>query len=247
MTNQVAAAETDAGAHQTLCRLGSWSAAMMALCAAVALAIGIATPPMSGPGCVSGCIAYPYTAVAFLVPHDYIWMYPAILLAPLFVVLMVCLHHIASRDRKLFTQIGTAFAVIYATVISVDYFVQLSVMQPSLLKGETEGLVLFSMYNPHGVFIALEDLGYLAMSAAFFFIGWVFVGNDRLERALRWLLRVSAVVTVAAFVVMSLVYGPDLEYRFELLAISVDWLMLIVGGVLLSVFFRRAAQQFPSR
>jgi hypothetical protein len=33
-------------------------------------------------------------------------------------------------------------------------------MQPSLLKGETEGLTLFLQYNPDGIFIALEDLGY---------------------------------------------------------------------------------------
>jgi len=35
-------------------------------------------------------------------------------------------------------------------------------------------------------------------------------------------------------------YGSDLEYRYEVVAILIDWITLIVSGVLLSVFFRRA-------
>ena len=244
MVHQATPEETNARAFQSLCRLGFWSAALTAACTAVTFAIAISTPPISGPGCVSGCVTYPYTAVAAYVPHDYIWMYPAMLLAPLFVVLVVCLYQYAAPGRKLYGLLALAFALMYAAVISVDYFVQLSVVQPSLLKGEMEGLALITQYNPHGIFIALEDLAYLMLSTAFFFLGWVFEGNNRLDGALRWLLRASGVATVAAFVGMSIVYGQDLEYRFELVAISITWLMLIVGGILLSVFFRRAARQF---
>jgi hypothetical protein len=32
------------------------------------------------------------------------------------------------------------------------------VVQPSLLSGESEGLAIISQYNPHGVFIAMQDL-----------------------------------------------------------------------------------------
>ncbi len=82
-------------------------------------------------------------------------MVPATLLALLFVVLMVCIHYYASDDGKMFSHIGVVFAAISATVVSVDYFIQLTVMQPSFLEGETEGLSLLSQYNPHGIFIAL--------------------------------------------------------------------------------------------
>ena len=37
--------------------------------------------------------------------------------------------------------------------------------------------------------------------------------------------------------------GSDLEYRYEVVAILIDWITLIVSGVLLSVFFRRAGRQ----
>ena len=205
MVHQGTPEETNASAFQLLCRLGFWSAALTAAFTTVSFAIAISTPPISGPGCISACVTYPYTAVASYVPHDYIWMYPAMLLAPMFVVLVVCLYQYAAPGRKLYGLIALAFALMYAAMISIDYFVQLSVIQPSLLKGETEGLALFTQYNPHGIFIALEDLAYLMLSGAFFFLGWVFEGNNRLEGTLRWLLRVSGIVTVAAFVVMSIV------------------------------------------
>lgn len=32
------------------------------------------------------------------------------------------------------------------------------------MHGETEGITLLTQYNAHGIFIALEELGYLLMS-----------------------------------------------------------------------------------
>jgi len=42
------------------------------------------------------------------------------------------------------------FAVAYAVVIMVNYFVQFTVVVPSLLSGETLGLSLFTQYDPMG-------------------------------------------------------------------------------------------------
>ncbi|MEZ4862770.1 MAG: hypothetical protein R3C14_15750 [Caldilineaceae bacterium] len=44
---------------------------------------------------------------------------------------------------------------------TLNDYVQLMVMPPSFLKGKIARLSLFSQYNPHGVFIALEDISYL--------------------------------------------------------------------------------------
>jgi hypothetical protein len=42
-----------------------------------------------------------------------------------------------------------------------------------------------------------------------------------------------------ALVFISIQYGIFREYRFEVAAISITWLVLIVSGILLSVLFRR--------
>jgi hypothetical protein len=228
--------------HKTASRLGFWFAILMAVVTTAALACAVTTLPMSGPFCQSGCVTYPYEAVAAFVPHDYIWMYPAIFMAPIFVMLLICIHNDAPDDKKIFSQSGLAFALIYAVAMSINYFIQIEVMQPSILKGEMEGLVLFSQYNPHGIFIALEDLGYLMMSLAFFCIAWVFARGNKLGSALRNLLTVSPLLAFAVYIVLSLIYGKNIEYRFEVFIITFNWITLIIAAVLLSIYFKRAAR-----
>ena len=46
-------------------------------------------------------------------------------------------------------------------------------------------------------------------------------------------------LTWAALVGLAVAYGRDLGYRFELAAISVHWVVVVVGGVLLAAELRR--------
>jgi hypothetical protein len=111
---------------------------------------------------------------------------------------------------------------------------------PSILSGETAGLSLFTQYNPHGIFIALEGLGYFMMSVAFLFAAAVFAGG-RLERAIRWLFVSSFILAVVSFTVLSL-----LKYdivAFEVTILTINWAVLIVSGILLSVLFRRESRE----
>jgi hypothetical protein len=223
-------------------RFASWAAAVMAAAAAVALAIGVTTPPRSGPFCRGDCITYPFTDAAAFVPRDYLWMYPAALMVLLFVVVVACLHQRATAGSRLFTRVALSLAAISATALLADYFIQLTVVQPSLLKSEFAGLTLLSQYNPHGVFIALEDLGFLVMGLSFLFAAAGLAGRSRLERVARYVFAAGGVLAVVALVVLALIYRSDLEYRYEVAAIVIDWLTLIAGGALLSLLFRREAR-----
>jgi hypothetical protein len=75
-------------------------------------------------------------------------------------------------------------------------------MPASLLRGELAGLSLLSQYNPHGVFIALEDIGYLMMSAALLFAAGVFTRRRRLERAVRRLFIIGGGLGVGALPIL---------------------------------------------
>ena len=240
--------EATNAARQSASRLGFWISILIAIAAAAALGIAVITAPArSGPNCpplvdmgvLESCVTYPYTDVAAFVPIEYIWMYPALLMALLFVMLVACIHYHAEADKKLFSQIALSFALISATAHTINYFIQLAVVQPSLLKGEVEGLSLLSQYNPHGVFIALEDIGYLMMGVAFLFMAPVFSRRVKLERVIRFLFIASSILAIGSLILLALLYGFDLEYRYEVVAILIDWLTLIVAGVLLSVFFKR--------
>lgn len=221
-------------------RLGFYTAILTTAFTLVTFGIAILTPPLSGPFAAGAPIQYPYyMEIVSRFPRDYIWMYPAMLLTALYLVLIACIHHYAPREKEIYSQISLAFAIISSMVLFADYFVQISVIQPSLLKGETDGIALMSQYNPHGVFIALEDLGYLLMSVSFLCAAPVFSGSDRIKRAICWVLSTGFVLTIISLVIISVKYGIHREYIFEVAAISINWLVLIVSGVLLSIVFRR--------
>jgi hypothetical protein len=204
--------------------------------------MAVTTPPRSGPYCSTNCIPYPYTEAAAFVPRDYLWMCPGLLLVILFVVLTVCIHDTAAPGRRALSGSAVAFAVIAALAIVVDYGIQLTVLQPSMVKGQTEGLALFSQYNPHGIFIALEDVGYLAMGLAFLFVAPAIPCTSTLERSTRRLFTAGGALTVVSLVLLSGWYRTNLDYRFEVTAILITWLVLIASGVLLNrLFVRRIA------
>ena len=89
-----------------------------------------------------------------------------------------------------------SFAIIYAVVIMINYFSQLTTVETSLLNGETACLSIITQYNLHGVFIALEDLAYLTLSGSLRFAAAVLAGG-RIERAVRWLFVIDFIVASA--------------------------------------------------
>ena len=71
-------------------------------------------------------------------------------------------------------------------------------------------------------------------------------GRSRLARGLRWLLLVGGALTVIALPVLAVVYGTDLEYRYEVAAIALTWITLIPGGILLTRWFRQPMAGRPA-
>jgi hypothetical protein len=227
-------------------RVGFWVAILTAFLAAVSFAVAVTTPPRTGPFAAPGsAIPYPYASAARFVPGDFVWMYLALLMMLAFLVLAACLRERAVDDHKVFGTIGLCLSAVSFTVIAMDYFIQLRTVQPALVRGESDGLTILSQYNPHGVFIALEELGFLVLGLSFAFLA-LSLGPSRLERTTRWVYLVSSVLMVAAFVGMSWYFGFGLEYRFEVTAISVGWLTLMVSGLLLAFVFRRPATDASS-
>jgi hypothetical protein len=223
--------------------LGFYAAILTSVVTLITFGIAFFTPPLSGPFCGVSCITYPFTDILSRFPRDYLWMYPAMFLSLVFLVLLACIHYFGSIETKVFSHLGLLFGLISSCILLLDYFVQVSVIQPSLVNGETEGITILSQYNPHGVFIVLEDIGYFMMSLALLCVSPVFSSKNRLEIATRWLFIIGFVLTIGSFVVVSIQYGIHREYRFEVIVISINWLVLIISGILLSLVFKRALKR----
>lgn len=223
--------------------VGFYSAILTTVMTVVTFGFAMTAIPISGANCPEGCIEYPYLDTISQFPKDYLWMFPAIILILSYVILMVSIHSYASQQKKIFSQIGLSFATITAVILLSAYFIQFSVVPVSLINGETEGITLLTQYNPHGIFIALEDLGYLMMSLSLLFMAPVFTNKDRLETTVRWVFIVGFILTIVSLATISINYGLDRKDRFEVLAISINWFALIINGVLLSIVFRRQLKE----
>lgn len=63
--------------------------------------------------------------------------------------------------------------------------------------------------------------------------------TGRLGSAARWVFLVAGALAVGGLLVFAALFGSDLDVRYEVAAISIDYLCLAVGGTLLAVLFRR--------
>jgi hypothetical protein len=235
--------DTLAGARDgATCRFGYWSALATTVLTVVSFALALTAVPDRVP--------YPFTShvITEQWPGDYLWMYPAMVLMVVFVALVAAIHGYAPPARKIYSLVGLCVASVAAAILLMDYYVQVTAMQPSLEKGQLDGWAMLTMYNPHGVFIALEEIGYLLMSLVFLCLAAAFVQRSRLERSIRWLFTLSFAAVLLSLVVVAATRGIDRGDRFEIIVISIVWLTLIVAGPLLAIVFRHAvsAQSGPA-
>lgn len=220
-------------------QVGFFSAIFMALMTAITFGFAINAIPISGANCMENCIEYPYLNTIGQFPKDFQWMIPAILMMLVYLVFMVSIQSYASPEKKIFGQISLAFAVITTMLLVADYFIQFSVVPVSLMNGELEGIPLIIQYNSHGPFIVVEELGYILMSLSFIFSAFVFEPKSRLEAWVRWIFIAGFLLSMLALGIVSAQLGLERQDRFEVIVISITWLVLIVNGILAGILFRK--------
>lgn len=218
---------------------GYYSSIFLTILTIVAFGFAMTAIPPSGPYCPDNCMDYPFPDILLYYPRDYYWMYLAIFQLFAFVIFIVANHFIVNHTKKLFTFLSIAFTLISSTVLLIAYFTQFSVVPISVMKGETEGIALITQYNEHGLFIAMEELGYITMSIALFFLAFAFSKNTRIERIIRIILITQLFLTIIAFIFYSMKFGIERSYLFEVATISINWLVIIVIGILTSIVFKR--------
>jgi len=207
------------------------SSLLLAVITASTLIIAILTPPISGPFSAGVTITYPYSDIISRFPRDYYWMYPAMLLVLNFVLYVIFIGQNVRKEQKIFIAVALSFACISAGIIFIDYYVQVSVIQPSLINGEYEAIALFTQYNPHGLFIVLEEAGYIFMSIAILFLTPIFTGPGKIRTILKWTSVLNFTFSMLSLIIISAIYGISREYRFEVAIITFNFMSLILLGL----------------
>ena len=169
-------------ARITVKKLGFWAAILAAIFSLLFAVLAIAYSPPDWAGIEAYAEGFDFLQMLNMIP--------VVLVTIAVIVVMACIHSIAPSSKKVFSLIAIAFSVVYATIISTNYYVQLFVVRLNLVSGNLEGLQLLAMPNLHSVFFALEALGYMFLSLATLFILPVF-GRGKLAGWIRTFIIIS--------------------------------------------------------
>ncbi|KUO53496.1 MAG: hypothetical protein APF76_11830 [Desulfitibacter sp. BRH_c19] len=202
----------------------------LALITFITFVFAMIAVPISGANAPNGGILYPYLETIERYPRDYIWQYLAMFMICIYLINIIIIKTIINKEKQIYIQIASSFAIIATATLLINYYVQVNVVPISLMNQEYEGIALITQYNPHGIFIALEELGYIMMAISFGFLIPVFRGKHTNIIAVIYLLAV--IIAIVSFIFISIQYGLDKLDRYEVIIISTTWLVLIINGIL---------------
>lgn len=223
---------------RSVSQIGFWSAALATLFGTaygVSVVVMMVSMLSSGTATSSGWGGIE-TFIATFQPVQMLPLFPSLFLAPTFTALMVSIHAYATEDKKIWSHLGLAFTLIYATMASMNYMVQLVPVWRSIINGETDGLAMFVLGNPHSIFWALA-YAYIFMNLAMLFTAQVFWGTS-LEKRIRLLFILNGVSILASLVSIVLDSPP-----FYLLGSLVFWCPVFVAATAsTALLFHRQAR-----
>ena len=220
----------------TTSKIGLWSAVLTTIFS-VSYGIAVIAVLVSSLSALSSSQAQGWSGIdAFLATFQPIQMLPVIpslLLAPAFTALMVSIHYYASEDKKIWSHLGLAFTLIYATMAAINYMMQLIPVWRSITNRETDGLEMFVLGNPHSIFWGLA-YAYIFMNLAMLFSAQVFGGN-RLEKWTRLLFILNGISVVVSLISIVLDSPP-----FYLLGSLVFWCPVFTAAMAsVALLFKR--------
>ncbi|MBD2464762.1 hypothetical protein H6G89_27555 [Oscillatoria sp. FACHB-1407] len=156
---------------------------------------------------------------------------PSFFLGSSFLLLVVSIHQLALPDRRIWSHTAVAFATIYATLTSLVYFVQLTLITPRIAHGQVEGIEVF-LFVPFDSFLyAVDILGYSFMSVATLFAAQVFIGGG-LYQVVRLFLLANGLLL--PFIALQMYFHP-------LIWVAALWAVTFPGSTwALAVLFQRA-------
>ncbi len=157
----------------------------------------------------------------------------SLLLALSFIVLMASIHNYTPPEKKIWSQIGLSFTIVYAALLTWNYYLQLTVVRnnPQLYEWLTMD------FTPKTAFWSLETIGYTLMGLAALFAAPIFA-RGRIELAVRWCFVVNAVFTVVGGIGYVLSGNP--LHVFVLASLGVWAIVFPIATALLAVVFKRA-------
>ena len=116
-----------------------------------------------------------------------------LLFGPVYVVFIHSFYIVSEGNKRDRARLSLLFALAFAILSSIHYFVQLSVVRINIRNGQTFGLELYLQANPYSIMTAIDMLGwtlFLGLSSLFIFS---FFERSKLERTIRYAFLINGI------------------------------------------------------
>jgi hypothetical protein len=220
--------ETDS--RSTL-RLGFWSALLFTfLLAAFDITFVFGTAPLTG-GWV-GIEAY----ARYHSPVDFVFAAIGLPMAFVLLIVLASVHYHSEGTSKVWSLLGLVFGAMYATLLGILCFLQVGVVWPALVRGETAGLEALVLANPYSLVQALYYFAWGWGGLAFFCTGLCLRARG-LQRLVGWLWLLNGLANIA------LVPLYVLQRNLILYVAGPSWMLALpLAALLLAAIYSRAAK-----
>jgi hypothetical protein len=176
----------------------------------------------------SGIKAY---AQAFK-PVQMLTVLPSILLASSFVIFTVSIHYYTDEDNKIWSHLAIVFGLIYATISTINYLIQIITVTPSITNMQLSGLEVFVSGYPNSIFFALMA-SYFFMCISSLFIAFVF-NNEKAQIGIRLLFIGTGLSGPLCLL------GVFVETSIIMPLSAVLWFIcLSTGSIKIAIYFRK--------
>lgn len=190
-------------------------------------------------GAVGYVVSVPLQILNLVTPlQDSIIAFGFSLIIPVpFLLAMFALDFLVSEEKKFWTRIAIAFAIIYTTYCTLNYVVQLVTVIPAgyvwTFKNQqgTMGPLTLLNQTPHSLFWDIDALGYIFLSLATLFAFPVF-GKHGLEKWIRLFFLANGLDIPLSVIVY---FYPG--FSVPQLLLGLPWGILVPGCMLLLSFY----------
>jgi hypothetical protein len=200
----------------------------------------------SGLAAFAAAVAYDVVQILQVVgvlrfPLDEILIYgTSLCIVVPFVLEILALHHLTSRDKRFWTHASVVFTTIYAVFVTANYVVQLATVIPAKIHGASEAIHVLEQ-APHSLFWDYDAVGYISMGLATL-AAVPALSNVGFERWVRLSLVAHALVTP----LISIVYFYP-TYSSRLLFLGFPWAITApLFMLMVAIMLRRRQMPTPA-
>lgn len=154
-----------------------------------------------------------------------------------FLIQLECLRETVCEKKKFFIRVATHFAIAFSTLISINYFVQISAIRLQIAANQAEGISQFVQSNPNSFISAVNLLGWTAFLGMACLFASVAMSNIHIECIIKYSLLVNAVM----------MFSSTIAYIFSVTILQALFMFAGLGAAIITesiamcIYFKRVA------